>query len=194
MTESAHFHLLQQFEPRLIAACRALDATVYDPHYLTEEAAELEQIQANPRSRVVASYSGHVVGYIEYSPLTTAGFDLFLATRDQVFDLRIAPSLVSPWRSDSPVDIYIASMVVHPDMQSKGISMVLLQGLLRALQSLTCEGYRLGRIGGTAVSVPGKRFLETMLGLSLAHDVPGGVAGVGDADQVLGYLSHYLDW
>ena len=194
MTESAQIHLLDSFDVKAIAACRALDAVVYSPQYLTEETAELAQIKANPRSRVVATYAGAVVGYIEYIPLTPAGFNLFLETRDRVFDLLIEPSLVSPWRADNAVDIYIASMVVHPDMQSKGISMVLLQGLMQALKSLTAEGFPLGRIGGTAVSVPGRRFLETMLGLTPIHEVPGGVAGLGDAKHVLGYLSEYLDW
>jgi GNAT superfamily N-acetyltransferase len=194
MTEPAQVHLLRDFDVSIIGACRALDALVYPPQYLTEETAELAQIQANPRSRVVATYAGQVVGYIEYIPLTTAGFELFLATREQVFDLLIAPALVSPWRTDTPVDIYIASMVVHPSMQSKGISMVLLQGLMQALKSLTMEGYLLGRLGGTAVSVPGRRFQETMLGVSASHEVPGGIAGLGDANHVLRYLSEYLDW
>jgi len=194
MIESAQIHLLRSFDAPLIAACRALDAVVYAPQYLTEEAAELAQIKANPRSRVVATYAGEVVGYLEYIPLTRPGFDLFLTTRDRVFDLLIDATLVSPWRAETAVDIYIASMVVHPSMQSKGISMVLLQGLLQALQSLETEGLLLGRMGGTAVSVPGRRFLETMLGLVPVHEVPGGVAGLGEAQHVLAYLSEYLDW
>ena len=194
MTDVARIEIVREFDLALIGRCRALDAVVYDEKYQTDEAAELRQIRKNPRSRVVAHYQGDVVGYIEFIPLTPAGFELFLNTRDSVFDLHITEHLVSPWRRDVAVDVYIASMVVRPDVQSKGISMVLLQGFYQALAALQAEGHRLGRIGATGVSVPGRRFVETMMGLPLAHAVPGGVAGVGMADDVVRYLADYLDW
>ena len=194
MSDAAEIEIVREFDPALIGRCRALDARVYDEKYQTDESAELRQIRQNPRSRVVVHYQAQIVGYIEFIPITPEGFETFLNTRDTVFDLLITEQIVSPWRRDCAVDIYIASMVVHPAVQSKGISMVLLQGFYQALVELEREQYRLGRIGATGVSVPGRRFLQSMLGLPLAHEVPGGITGVGNAGDLIRYLSAYLDW
>jgi GNAT superfamily N-acetyltransferase len=194
MSDVAQIEIVREFDLGLIGRCRALDAHVYEVKYQTDEATELLQIRKNPRSRVVVHYQDDVVAYIEFIPLTPEGFELFLNTRDSVFDLKITEHLVSPWRRDVAVDVYIASMVVRPDMQSKGISMVLLHGFYQALAELQAEGHRLGRLGATGVSVPGRRFVQTMIGLPLAHAVPGGVAGAGVADDVVRYLAAFLDW
>jgi len=194
MADKAQIEILKHFNPALIEQCRALDRLVYDEKYQSTAEWETPQIKRNPRSRVLARHVGVLVGYLEYIPLTTAAFDQFVATRETVFDLLLTENSIAAWSQSKPVDIYIASMVVRPDYQSKGISMVLLQGLLIALTELKSEGYLLGRIGATGVSVPGRRFVQTMLGIPYAHDVPGGVAGVGDVNATIRYLDEYLGW
>jgi GNAT superfamily N-acetyltransferase len=194
MADEAQIQILKHFDSTLIERCRGLDRLVYDEKYQSTAEWENPQIAKNPRSRVLAHHLGELVGYVEYIPLTVAAFDQFLATRETVFDLLLTEQSIAQWSQSTPVDIYISSMVVRPDYQSKGISMVLLQGLLRALTELHDEGYLLGRIGATGVSVPGRRFVHTMLGIPYSHDVPGGVAGLGDAQATMRYLDEYLGW
>jgi hypothetical protein len=194
MSDEAQIQILREFDPVVIAQCRALDAMVYDAKYQMGERDELRQIRANPRSRVVARYQDELVGYLEFIPLTEQGFDAFLGARDAVFDLQLDAEMVSPWHHDRPVDLYLASMVVSREFQSKGVTLPLLRGLYLALKELRAEGRRLGRVGATGVSVAGRRFLHTMLGMQDLHEVPGGLAAIGWADDVVEYLAGYLDW
>ena len=194
MADEARIEILRVFVPELIEQCRALDRLVYDEKYQSTAEWENPQIKKNPRSRVVADHVVALVGYLEYIPVTAAAFEQFLSTRESVFDLLLTEASIAEWSKTQPVDIYIASMVVRPDYQSKGISMVLLRGLLQALTELKSEGHLLGRIGATGVSVPGRRFVHTMLGMQYSHDVPGGVAGLGDASSTIQYLDEYLGW
>ncbi len=194
MTEAARIQVLKEFDLEIIHQCRALDQLVYSEKYQSTLEWELPQIKKNPRSRVVAWHGDELIGYAEYIPLTVAAFDKFLTTRDTVFDLLLEEEFISPWIKGTPVDIYLASMVARPDYQSKGISLVLLRGLLVALRELKAEGYVLGRMGGTGVSVAGVHVGETLLGIGYSHDVAGGVATLGAADDVVNYLTDYLGW
>lgn len=192
MGKAAEIEILKTYDPVILEKCRQLDRRVYKEEYIVEFAEESAIVQRNPRSRIICWYKGELVGYYEYTPLTTEAFDTFLHTRDQLFDLLITEDSISPWIKGQPVDIYVGSIVVSPDFQGKMISLVLMRGFLQSMRELEQEGYRIGRIGGTGVSSGGVYSMKTYLDGKILHEVPGGTAMACDSSTAIARLDEYV--
>ena len=60
------------------------------------------------------------------------------------------------------------------------------------LRELESEGYRIGRFGVTAVSKAGEKAAKEMSGLTVSHEVPGGIAMVSRSEAYRAFPDNYL--
>lgn len=193
-TTAVEFQTMKVFDRHILDECRKLDGLVYGPQFIKDIELETALIKKNPRSRIITWHEKRVIGYSEYLPLTTEDFDLFLNTHDRVFDLLIEPDFISPWIKDVPVDLYGSSVVIHPDYQHLLIVVSMLRAMFLSLREIECEGFQIGRYGGTAVSKGGEKTAREMIGLTVSHEVPGGIAMVSNGKAVMAFLDSYLDF
>ena len=192
MTKAVEFQTMKAFDATILDECRKLDKMVYGEQFIKDIELETALIKKNPRTRVITWHDKRVIGYREFFPLTSEAFDLFLDTRDQVFDLLIKPDFISPWIKGVPVDVYGSSAVLHPDYQHLLINVSMLRAVFLCYRELEQEGFQIGRYGATAVSKGGEKTAKEMWGLNNLHEVPGGIAMVNDGKAVMAFLDSYF--
>ena len=150
-----------------------LDKLVYDKQYSGTVERCLEWAKVNPDIYIMIKENDHVVAYANIMPVTG---ECYMQLRSGSFlDMDITPDMILPYQKNQIHNIYISSVVVHPDHRNIHVIRTLLRKIKNKFKQLENDNIYVTRILVDAISPAGIKlcwlFKMRIVGITQHHSV-----------------------
>lgn len=131
----------------------------HDEYHLMYERC-LDYQRRNPYIYAMLKDRGEIVGYVNFSPVTSGAYERLRAGEIDTF---VTGDDVVPFSDGAIYDIYLSSIVVREDYRGKGFAGYLLHAVIAKWSELEAEhGITVRRIIADAISPGGARLCEAL--------------------------------
>ncbi|MBW9171203.1 GNAT family N-acetyltransferase [Clostridium estertheticum] len=119
------------------------------------------RFKKNEDSFILAYHENKLVGYLCFFPISDNLLNKIYKD-DDMYDTDILPKDIRSYGKEGIYNIFIISIVVHPDYQGSDVIKHIAESFVRKIQIINVCGNSIGKIVANAVSYKGKNFLEKM--------------------------------
>lgn len=142
-----------------VSNVNALDHLVYSNEFTGTEESIRGRYNKNKESFVLAFDSDLLVGYICFFPVRNS-FVKTIEKNINPSDDSIDPKEVLPYTKDETHNIYIISIVVHPNYQHNKIGSTLVEKMFEFFDLKIRNNYKISNIYATVISLAGNKLLS----------------------------------
>lgn len=148
-------------DDELIKEVMQLDAMCY-PTYMQGTYDTINaRFKKNEDSFILAYHGEKLVGYLCFFPVTDSLFNKIYED-NKIYDTDILPEDIRVYGHGGLYNIFIISVVVHPDYQGSDVIKYIAENFVEKIEMLNNNSNIIGKILATAVSNKGKNFLEKL--------------------------------
>jgi hypothetical protein len=145
-----------------------LDSLVYPSEQQGDRESIWQRYLSNTNSFTLIKNEDETIGYLCAFPIDRKIYDR-IRSGSLPQDSTLEPRHILAYESGRSYDLYIISVVIHPDYQGSGALKHLLWGFLEKLESLQRRGVQLERIMAQAISPKGLSLTKS-LGFAVIRD------------------------
>jgi len=148
-------------DEELIREIIKLDAMGY-PNYMQGSFDTIyERFKKNEKSFILAYEDGKLVGYLCFFPISDSLLSK-IYKENNIYDTDISPEDIRVYDDGGTYNIFIISVIVHPDFQGSDVIKYIAEDFVQKIQMINTSGNIVGKIIATSVSNKGKKFLEKL--------------------------------
>ncbi len=141
----------------------ALDVMCYEKELQGELENLIKRYECNRDTFICVMDGERLAGYINFFPIgEKLHEDLFDDDHREIRDDDIEPEEMAQYTKDGVNNIFIISVVVHPDYRDGETVKLIGRKFAKFIADKQADGYNIGDITGTAVSGGGRKFLSRM--------------------------------
>lgn len=138
-----------------------LDAIVYPSELQGDINSLKKRYEKNKEMYLLLYEREKVIGYICFFPITNKmSKDIY--TSNRIHDDDITDNDICEYKKDEITDLYLISVVIHPDNRDGEAVKLLTDGFIKFINEKIDTGFKIGKIIGTAVSNDGKKFMNRL--------------------------------
>lgn len=138
-----------------------LDAIVYPADQQGDINSVWERFMSNRDSYTITLLDGKPIGYLCVFPITDSLYEKIVDEKLLV-DSNILPSDIKRYERGEPYNLYIISIVVHPDYQGSEALKHVLKGFADKIERLRLNGIVLNKILAQAITEKGYQLLLSL--------------------------------
>lgn len=143
-----------------------IDRTVYKPELCGKIENLYKRHNFCPDSFILIYDEDTLAGYMNLFPISDTLYDQL--NSPSFFKMRdddIEPHEMENWSKDKPNNLFIISIAIMPSYRNGEAIKLLGSACLSFLREKDKEGYKIGSISGSAISIGGENFLKRLRGV-----------------------------
>ncbi|WP_291637601.1 GNAT family N-acetyltransferase [Clostridium sp.] len=148
-------------DSELIKEVMKLDSMAYPTYMQGTYDTIYARFKKNEDSFILAYNGSKLVGYLCFFPISDNLLNK-IYKEDNIYDTNILPKDIRSYDKVDIYNIYIISIVVHPEYQGSNVIKFIAQSFEQKIEMINTCGYKIDKLIATAVSDKGMKFLEKL--------------------------------